>query len=71
MAPYATPSDLWTLALPPDALFNEQNIEPGPWTEGSGLGIASIRLRLALRVDGLVLPSGAKEGAGESPVWPA
>ncbi|HRY55756.1 MAG TPA: sensor histidine kinase [Spirochaetia bacterium] len=23
--------------------------EPGPWTEGSGLGIASIRLRLALR----------------------
>jgi FixJ family two-component response regulator len=28
-------------------------------------------LRLALRVDGLVLPSGAKEGAGESPVWPA
>lgn len=41
--PYATPADLWTLALPPDALFGEQGIEPGTWTDptrtaGTGLG---------------------------------
>lgn len=43
LIPYAVPSDLWTLALPPDSLFGEQGIEPGTWTDpvrsgGTGLG---------------------------------
>lgn len=40
---YATPGELWQLALPPDSLFQEQGIEPGPisdvtHTAGAGLG---------------------------------
>lgn len=43
MTVYATPADLWQLALPPDSLYGEQGIEPGPSTDpartsGSGLG---------------------------------
>ena len=41
--PYADPPDLWIHALPPDALFGEQGIEAGTFTDptrttGTGLG---------------------------------
>lgn len=41
--PYADPPDLWVHALPPDALFGEQGIEAGTFTDpvrasGTGLG---------------------------------
>lgn len=43
---YATPFDMWQMALPPDTLFQDQSIEPGTWTDpvktGTGSGLMSI-----------------------------
>lgn len=47
MASYATPSDLWRLALNPVNLFQEESFEAGPWTDpahaaGTGLGLVEL-----------------------------
>ena len=45
---YATPQDMWQLGLPPDTLFQDQDLEPGQWTTpiktGTGLGTMQLNL---------------------------
>lgn len=56
---YATPLDMWQMALPPDTLFQDQGIEPGTWTSpvksGTGTGSMAVALESNPRSDFSVL----------------
>lgn len=56
---YATAQDMWQLALPPDTLFQDQDLEPGQWTvpvkTGSGLGSMGVELASNPRSDFIVI----------------
>lgn len=43
---YATPTEFWRKALPPDTLLGEQGIRPGPWTDPAltGVGLGTLAL---------------------------
>lgn len=43
---YATPKDLWQLALPPGTLFQDPGLEPGKWTQPQkqGRGAGSLEI---------------------------
>ena len=38
---YATPFDMWQIALPPATLFQDSDIEPGIWTDVSKVGVGT------------------------------
>ena len=46
---YATPTDLWNLALPPETLFQDSGLEPGDWSAITKIATGSGSLGLYFR----------------------
>jgi hypothetical protein len=63
---YATPSNMWEMALPPDTLFNDQGIEAGAWSDpvftGVGTGFLDVSLNSNPRSEFSVIVKCVKAG---------